>query len=48
MRCLRELGILGTLPSRLLGKRAVLGVVGFATHHLSLEQAPHGYEIFRN
>jgi threonine dehydrogenase-like Zn-dependent dehydrogenase len=23
-------------------------VVGFATHHLSLEQAPHGYEIFRN
>jgi threonine dehydrogenase-like Zn-dependent dehydrogenase len=25
-----------------------LGVVGFATHHLSLEQAPHGYEIFRN
>jgi threonine dehydrogenase-like Zn-dependent dehydrogenase len=25
-----------------------LGVVGFATHHLPLEQAPHGYEIFRN
>jgi len=25
-----------------------LGVVSFATHHLSLEQAPHGYEIFRN
>lgn len=25
-----------------------LGVVGFATHHLSLEQAPHGYEIFRS
>ena len=25
-----------------------LGVVGFATHHLPLEQAPHGYDIFRN
>ena len=25
-----------------------LGVVGFATHHLLLEQASHGYEIFRN
>ena len=25
-----------------------LGVVGFATHHLPLEQASHGYEIFRN
>ena len=25
-----------------------LGVTGFATHHLSLEQAPHGYDIFRN
>ena len=25
-----------------------LGVTSFATHHLSLEQAPHGYEIFRN
>ncbi len=24
-----------------------LGVVGFATHHLPLEQAPHGYDIFR-
>jgi threonine dehydrogenase-like Zn-dependent dehydrogenase len=21
---------------------------GFATHHLSLEQAPHGYHIFRD
>jgi ABC-type sulfate transport system permease component len=26
MRCLRELGILGTLPSRLLGKQEVLPV----------------------
>jgi len=25
-----------------------LGVVGFATHHLPLDQAPHGYDIFRN
>jgi threonine dehydrogenase-like Zn-dependent dehydrogenase len=25
-----------------------LGVVGFATHHLPLEQAPHGYDMFRN
>jgi threonine dehydrogenase-like Zn-dependent dehydrogenase len=25
-----------------------LGAAGFATHHLSLEQAPHGYDIFRN
>jgi len=25
-----------------------LGVTGFATHHLPLEQAPHGYDIFRN
>ncbi len=25
-----------------------LGVQTFATHHLPLEQAPHGYEIFRN
>jgi threonine dehydrogenase-like Zn-dependent dehydrogenase len=25
-----------------------LGVTSFATHHLSLEQAPDGYEIFRN
>lgn len=25
-----------------------LGVTGFATHHLSLEQAPHGYDIFRD
>jgi threonine dehydrogenase-like Zn-dependent dehydrogenase len=25
-----------------------LGLQGFATHHLPLEQAPHGYEIFRN
>jgi threonine dehydrogenase-like Zn-dependent dehydrogenase len=25
-----------------------LGVTSFATHHLPLEQAPHGYEIFRN
>jgi threonine dehydrogenase-like Zn-dependent dehydrogenase len=24
------------------------GVVGFATHHLPLDEAPHGYEIFRN
>jgi threonine dehydrogenase-like Zn-dependent dehydrogenase len=23
-------------------------VVGFATHHLPLDEAPHGYEIFRN
>jgi threonine dehydrogenase-like Zn-dependent dehydrogenase len=25
-----------------------LGVLGLATHHLSLEDAPHGYEIFRD
>jgi threonine dehydrogenase-like Zn-dependent dehydrogenase len=25
-----------------------LGVTGFATHHLSLEQAPHGYDTFRD
>ena len=25
-----------------------LGVTDFATHHLPLEEAPHGYEIFRN
>jgi len=25
-----------------------LGVTSFATHHMSLEQAPHGYEIFRD
>jgi threonine dehydrogenase-like Zn-dependent dehydrogenase len=25
-----------------------LGVTSFAAHHLSLEQAPQGYEIFRN
>jgi threonine dehydrogenase-like Zn-dependent dehydrogenase len=25
-----------------------LGVQAFTTHHLPLEQAPHGYEIFRN
>jgi threonine dehydrogenase-like Zn-dependent dehydrogenase len=25
-----------------------LGVVSFATHHLPLHQAPHGYDIFRN
>jgi hypothetical protein len=25
-----------------------LGVTGFATHHLPLEQAPHGYDIFRD
>jgi threonine dehydrogenase-like Zn-dependent dehydrogenase len=24
-----------------------LGVRQFATHHLPLENAPHGYEIFR-
>jgi threonine dehydrogenase-like Zn-dependent dehydrogenase len=24
-----------------------LGTVGFATHHLPLDKAPHGYEIFR-
>ena len=25
-----------------------LGVTGFATHHLPLEDAPTGYEMFRN
>jgi threonine dehydrogenase-like Zn-dependent dehydrogenase len=25
-----------------------LGVISFASHHLPLEQAPHGYDIFRN
>lgn len=24
-----------------------LGTEGFATHHLPLQQAPHGYEIFQ-
>jgi threonine dehydrogenase-like Zn-dependent dehydrogenase len=24
------------------------GVTDFATHHLPLEEASHGYEIFRN
>jgi threonine dehydrogenase-like Zn-dependent dehydrogenase len=24
-----------------------LGVEGFATHRLSLDEAPHGYEIFQ-
>jgi threonine dehydrogenase-like Zn-dependent dehydrogenase len=24
-----------------------LGVAGFATHHLPLEEAPHAYEIFQ-
>jgi threonine dehydrogenase-like Zn-dependent dehydrogenase len=28
--------------------RDPLGVRQFATHHLPLEQAPHGYEIFRD
>jgi hypothetical protein len=25
-----------------------LGVVGFATHHLPLEEAPRGYDMFRD
>ena len=25
-----------------------LGVTSYATHHLPLEQAPHGYDIFRD
>jgi threonine dehydrogenase-like Zn-dependent dehydrogenase len=25
-----------------------LGVLTFATHHLPLEEAPHGYEMFRD
>ena len=25
-----------------------LGVTGFATHHLPLEEAPHGYDIFQD
>jgi threonine dehydrogenase-like Zn-dependent dehydrogenase len=25
-----------------------LGVQGFATHHLALEEAPRGYEMFRD
>jgi threonine dehydrogenase-like Zn-dependent dehydrogenase len=28
--------------------RDPLGVTTFATHRLSLEQAPHGYDMFRN
>ena len=28
--------------------RDPLGVREFATHHLPLEDAPHGYEIFRD
>jgi hypothetical protein len=26
----------------------LLGVVGFATHHLPLEEAPRGYDMFRD
>ena len=31
----------------LTGDGDPLGVEGFATHHMPLEQAPHGYEIFQ-
>jgi threonine dehydrogenase-like Zn-dependent dehydrogenase len=31
----------------LTGDEDPLGVDGYATHHLPLEQAPHGYEIFQ-
>jgi threonine dehydrogenase-like Zn-dependent dehydrogenase len=31
----------------LTGAEDPLGVDGFATHHLPLEQAPHGYDIFQ-
>jgi len=31
----------------LTGEEDPLGVEGYATHHLPLEQAPHGYEIFQ-
>jgi threonine dehydrogenase-like Zn-dependent dehydrogenase len=31
----------------LSGEEDPLGVDGYATHHLPLEQAPHGYEIFQ-
>jgi threonine dehydrogenase-like Zn-dependent dehydrogenase len=37
-----------TIDALGLRQRRPAGVVGFATHHLSLEQARHGYEIFRN
>jgi threonine dehydrogenase-like Zn-dependent dehydrogenase len=31
----------------LLGDDDPLGVDGFATHRIPLEEAPHGYEIFQ-
>ena len=31
----------------LLNDSDPLGVEGFATHRLPLEEAPHGYEIFQ-
>jgi threonine dehydrogenase-like Zn-dependent dehydrogenase len=38
----------GTVPVSGVYGSDPLGAAGFATRHLPLEQAPHGYEIFRN
>ena len=47
----------GSVPRQALDRRPhaaghryqrPLGVTSFATHHLPLEQAPHGYDIFRD
>lgn len=39
---------IGDLMPLVADGRDPLGVTEFATHHLSLDQAPHGYELFRN
>jgi threonine dehydrogenase-like Zn-dependent dehydrogenase len=38
---------IGDILPLLTGAEDPLGVDGYATHHLPLEQAPHGYEIFQ-
>jgi threonine dehydrogenase-like Zn-dependent dehydrogenase len=39
---------IGDLMPLAADARDPLGVTGFATHHLSLAQAPLGYEMFRD
>ena len=39
---------IGDLMPMVTDGRDPLGVTSFATHHLPLEQAPHGYDMFRN
>lgn len=34
--------------NRTYGSPTCPGMTSFATHHLPLEQAPHGYAIFRD